>query len=171
MTDDELKQLLESLKPTEKTRWQTLMDNTLGVLIGTLTVGFFALLWQSRNDADRRVGRLEARMDDIEQSVKGAKDIFTKEIGDLAATVTLQASIKEAVVEQNKALQELDSRFHGLEQQKTNGLTFFRTNIAAIKPELVPVVKGDDLIKAVRSKEDSIDQKLRSYEQRSVPKN
>ena len=41
MTDEQLQKLLESLKPAERTRWQALMDNTLGVLVGALALVFF----------------------------------------------------------------------------------------------------------------------------------
>src|SRR5260221_7107258 len=98
MTDEQLEKLFESLKPSEKSRWQMLLDNSLAVVIGALTVGFFGLLWQLSNDTDRKAAQLDGRASAIEQSIVGVQETLKREIGDLAAPIAIQSSIKEAVL-------------------------------------------------------------------------
>ena len=115
MTDEQLEKLIEGLRPAEKTRWQNLVDNSLGLVLGALAVGFFALLWQSRADVESRAGKLETRAMSIEQSILG--------------------------------LQE-----------------------PSVRLQPFPNVKSEEVIKAVREKEDSIDKRFRQYEQRAITK-
>jgi hypothetical protein len=176
MTDEQFKELVEALKPADKTRWQGLMDNTLGILIGALTVGFFALLWQLSNDTDKRAAKLEQRTEAIDQAINGVQETIKKEIGDLAGPLAVQASIKEAITNQYKVIQELEQRFDILEARGTTPPnefkpTVIRTNELTTRLHPFPAVKSDEVIKAVREKEDAIDKRFRQYEQRTVPRN
>ena len=157
MTDEQFEKLVGALKPVEKARWQNLVDNSLGLVLGALAVGFFALLWESKNDVDGRAAKLEARAAGIEQSILGLQDTLKKEIGDLAGPVAVQTSIQETVVIQSRLLQDLDSRLDLLERRTTNAVAAVRppvlnTNAVAMNPPVFPTIKSEELLKAVRDK-------------------
>jgi hypothetical protein len=184
MTDEQIEKLIESLKPLDKGRWPMLLDNALAVVIGALTVGFFGLLWQLSNDTDKKAAQLDARAVAIEQSVLGVQETLKRELGDLAAPIAIQSSIKEAVLNQNKTLQELAARIDALEQGRAIGglgqvgtsgpvvakPPVLRTNEPWANAPLFPSAKSDEIIKAIRAKEDAVDQRFRNYEQRSKSK-
>ena len=136
---------------------------------------FFGLLWQLSNDTDKRVTKLENRAGEIEQSIAALQDTLKKEVGDLAGPLAVQANLKEAVLNHNKVLQGIEDQLDSLEQRVTNAVAVGKFRLPrADEPQTklapVPSVRSDELIKAVRDKEDAVDQRYRNFQQRVLPK-
>ena len=176
MTDEQLKELAAVLRQPDRSPFQKLLDSALGTLVAAVTVGFFALLWNSTRDADREIDRLQDSADQIQVTLQALQETFRTEIGTLSAKSELAGSYKSSVESQREAILDIQGRLTALEKRIAvatpdgSTLTPVTNRWRALDPLPAQTTVQIELLESARRKEQSIDDRIRQYEQRALPR-
>ena len=176
MTDEQLKELVTALKLPERTSFQKLLDSALGTLVAAVTVGFFALLWNSTRDADQEIDKLQSSADKIQITLQALQETFKNEIGDLSAKSEFAGSYKNSVESQREAILNIQKRLTALEKGTISTLPngsnvpTATTNRWTLEPLPAQSTAPVNLLESARRKEQAIDDRIQQYEQRALPR-
>jgi hypothetical protein len=176
MTDEQFKDLIQTLKPAEKSLVERVVDQTVPTLIAAVLLGFFALLWSYASESREKLRNVDQLSAETKVQITGAQRELTAEIAKLATRVDGLVDVQDALAAQVKAQAARSDKPMppGARDELPGAIKAQPPVTAPIPTDLGEVARNrkisDEFSKAVSDKSVELTKRIDDYRQQAMPR-